>query len=184
VLHVESHKFLLFVSSWVIIVVATIAIVASTVAGGCVCWFCRRELALSQEGASVMPTNRTGKQVSNLAPFSFSRYHFLSWSCQVEKKNSAAAQLQQQRSELQRHHCCSIASDNVVIIATLVRPTSVRFSSDDSFKPCRPARLSSYVFVILRYVVLRTVLPSCLFIQHLFDFHLTFVQRSFDLRAS
>jgi hypothetical protein len=45
VLHVESHKFLLLVSSWVIIllisswviiVVATIATVVSTLAGGCV----------------------------------------------------------------------------------------------------------------------------------------------------
>ncbi len=50
------------------------------------CWCCRRELVLLQEGAGVMPTNRFGKQVSNLAPFSFFRSHFLSSSCRIEKK--------------------------------------------------------------------------------------------------
>jgi len=35
-------------------------------------------LALLQERAGVMPTNRAGKQVSNLAPFSLSGSHFLS----------------------------------------------------------------------------------------------------------
>jgi len=40
---------------------------------------------LLQEGAGVMPTNRFGKQVSNLASFSFFRSHFLSSSCRVEK---------------------------------------------------------------------------------------------------
>jgi hypothetical protein len=41
-----------------------------------VCWCCRRELALLQEGTSVMLTNRAGKQVSNLVPFFLSRSHF------------------------------------------------------------------------------------------------------------
>jgi len=84
-----------------------------------------------------------------------------------------------------------------------VRPTSVGFSSN--FHPtsvywtfvhglpsvgpasCCPIVMSSYVMRLPSYVlyhtVLRTVLSSCLLIQHLFDFHPTFVQRSFDLHA-
>jgi hypothetical protein len=42
-----------------------------------VCWCCQKELVLLKEGASFMPTNRAGKQVSNLALFSLSRFHFL-----------------------------------------------------------------------------------------------------------
>jgi hypothetical protein len=38
--------------------------------------------------------------------------------------------------------------------------------------------------VVLRRVVLRIVLPSCLFIQHLFDFRPTFVRPSLDVRLT
>jgi len=43
-----------------------------------VSWCCQRGSALLQERAGVMPTNRAGKQVLNLAPFSLFRSHFLS----------------------------------------------------------------------------------------------------------
>jgi len=90
--HVESHRFLLLVSSWVIVVVATMATVANIVAGGCVCWCCWRELALLQEGVGVMPTNRVEKQVLNLTPFSLSCSHFLlKLSSKKKQKISAAA---------------------------------------------------------------------------------------------
>jgi hypothetical protein len=41
-----------------------------------VCWCCQKELTLLEKGAGFMPTNRAGKQVSNLAPFSFFHFHF------------------------------------------------------------------------------------------------------------
>ncbi len=119
VLHVESHKFLLLVSSWIIVIVAT------TVAGGCVCWCCRRELALLQEGVSVMLTNRARKQVSNLTHFSLSRFHFLSWSYRVEKKTKknfscsiVASSFQQQ------HHATTTPRSNNAIVAVAPRSSS------------------------------------------------------------
>ncbi len=72
----------------------------------------------------------------------------MKFSCIVSQRVAAVVSRQQQRCELQRHCCCSIASDNVAIVATLVRSTSVRLSSDSR----RTIRSSP--------VVLRP-LPSC-----------------------
>ncbi len=85
VLHVESHKFLLLVSSWVI--------VGATVAGVGGCWCCcyPRELALVLEGACVLhscqPTKwRSLNRFQRLSlPFSFCLSLFCSWSCRVKQ---------------------------------------------------------------------------------------------------
>jgi hypothetical protein len=71
-----------------------------------------------------------------------------------------------QHCKRQRCHRCDLGSSDV-------RLTFVELSSDDSFKPYCPAPC--------RPVVIRTVLPSCLFIQHLFDFRPTFVRCSLDV---
>jgi len=47
----------------------------------------------------------------------------------------------------------------------------------------RPASCDNAPY-ILRLVVLRTILSSCLFIQHLFDFHPSFVRPSLDVRLT
>jgi len=92
VLHVESHKFLSLVSSWVIVVVA---IVGATVAEARGCWCCcyPRELALVLEGACVLhscqPTKwRSFNRFQMLSlPFSFCLSLFCSWSYRVKTKN-------------------------------------------------------------------------------------------------
>jgi hypothetical protein len=87
VLHVESHRFLLFVSSWVIIVVTTIA-------RGCWCCCYLRELALLLEGACMLhsynqQSRDTREQVSKLLSFSHS-FYLLKLSSKKKKKNTVA----------------------------------------------------------------------------------------------
>jgi len=60
-LHVESRRFLLLVSSWVIVVIASVVNVTTTSvinAEGCWCYCYQRELTLLQEGARVLLVNR------------------------------------------------------------------------------------------------------------------------------
>ncbi len=101
-LHVESHRFLLLVSYWVIVTITTLATVGAIAAGRCWCWCCRRELVLLQEGVGVMPTNRAAKQVSNLSPFSLSCSLFLSWSCRVKEKTKIT-------TAATCHHCIALS---------------------------------------------------------------------------
>jgi hypothetical protein len=70
-----------------------------------------------------------------------------------------------QQYKRQRCHRYDLSSSDV-------RLTFVGLSSDDPFKPCHPA---PYHPNVLRPVIICIVLPSCPFIQHLFDFRLTFV---------
>ncbi len=97
-LHVKSHRFLLLVSSWVIVVVVCYCWCYVAGVGGCWCCSYSKELTFVLEGACVLhscqPTKwRSLNRFQRFSlPFSFCFSLFLSWSCRVLAKAATRCQ--------------------------------------------------------------------------------------------